>query len=157
MAGYGSDEAFQTWATENGHTVPTGTVAAARQRGSVYVDGTYGHRFPGEPTGGVEQERAWPRTGAADRYGNAIPSETVPTRVEHAAYEAALIELQTPGALAPVIVASEQVKREKVGPLEVEYAGAADPVAAATPIVKAIEHILAPLLVPADFPAVLVV
>ena len=69
MAGYGDDDGFQAFLTANGYTLPDGAPAAAvlRQRGSVYVDGTYSLRFSGSPTGGAAQEREWPRTGATDR------------------------------------------------------------------------------------------
>lgn len=83
MAGYGTEAGFTAWATEHVYTVPTGDVPAALQRGSAYIDGTYGDRFPGEPTDGIEQDRAWPRTDAEDKWGNAIADNAVPTRVEH--------------------------------------------------------------------------
>lgn len=160
MAGYGDDAGLQVWADENGYTVPAGTVAAARQRGSAYVDAVYGDRFPGEPTGGIDQERAWPRTGATDKWGKPIASSAIPNRIVHASYHAALAELDSPGSLEPIVVAGERIKREKVGPLETEYADTADmdAVAAMTPVLTAIEGLLEPLLTTsADIPAILVV
>jgi len=58
--------------------VLAGTIAAARQRGSLFIDGTYGLRFPGTPSGGLDQEREWRRTGASDRYGTAIDARRCP-------------------------------------------------------------------------------
>ncbi|HEU5019681.1 MAG TPA: DnaT-like ssDNA-binding protein [Pseudolabrys sp.] len=159
MAGYGTDEGFATWAEAAGYDVPEGTVAAARQRGSVYVDGTYEDRWPGTPTGGVDQERSWPRTGATDRYGNVIDADTVPARVISASYEAALLELQSPGSLSIVGSNAGRVKRERVeGAVEVEYAASAgsDVVADNRVLSTVIDGILAPLLT-RDMPAVLVV
>ncbi len=146
MSGYGTDEGFEDYCDANGYAVPNGSVPAARARGSAFVDGAYGDRFTGVPTDGVDQDRAWPRTGAT-AFGQAILSTLVPKRVEHAAYEAALIEMQTPGSLSAVVTGSARVVREKVGELEVQYANpGADAVADATPVVTAIEGLLAPLL-----------
>src|ERR1700754_2341040 len=103
MNGYGTDEGFAAWALANGHTVPAAlTPAVARLRGSNYIDATYGQRFSGVPTGGVEQERAWPRTGAS-AYGNPIADTAVPGAVVNASYEAALLELKSPGSLSVIV------------------------------------------------------
>lgn len=149
MAGYGTDDGFTAWAAAAGLSVPAGTVAAARQRGSVYVDGTYGPRFFGTPTGGVDQEREWPRTGATDRFGTVLASTFIPQRVVHASYEAALQELREPGSLSVVGSNASLVKRERVeGAVEVEYqSSGADTLAAEmTPVMTTIEGLLAPLL-----------
>ncbi len=158
MAGYGSDDAFEAWAEAAGHTVPPGSVPAARQRGSEYIDATYGERFTGMPTGGIDQDRAWPRTGAT-AFGQALASNFTPKRVEHAAYEAALIELRDPGSLSAIVSGTSLVKREKVeGAVEVEYAVSdkTDVAAAAQPVVTIIEGLLAPLL-KVPVPGILVV
>lgn len=158
MAGYGTNEGFTAYATAAGYSVPAGDIGAARQRGSTYIDGTYGVRFSGTPTGGVEQERAWPRTGAT-AYGNTLASDLIPVRVVEASYEAALLELQSPGSLSAVVSGSSLVKREKVeGAIEVEYAVSdkTDLATAARPVVTVIEGLLAPLLV-TPMPGILVV
>lgn len=74
MAGYGDDEGFATWLAENGYTLPDGAPlpVVLRQRGSAYLDATYGPRFVGVPTD-PEQEREWPRTGATI-FGTALVS-----------------------------------------------------------------------------------
>jgi hypothetical protein len=41
MAGYGDDSGFTAYCTAAGYSVPTGSVPAARQRGSVYIDGLF--------------------------------------------------------------------------------------------------------------------
>ncbi|MFC4729097.1 DnaT-like ssDNA-binding protein [Coralloluteibacterium thermophilus] len=124
--------------------------AAALVRGSDYVDQRYatagcGATFPGTRTGGRNQERAWPRTGAQDRDGNAIPPDQVPAEVERAAYEAAYRELLNPGSLSPDYVPAQQVTREKVGPIEVSYAGSQDG-SGSRPVIPVIDEILAGLL-----------
>lgn len=107
MAGYGDDSGFTAYANAAGYTVPAGNVANARQRGSDYIDAVYGPRFPGRPTGGAEQERAWPRTGAS-AFGSAIGENVIPVRVVSASYEAALLELQKPGVLSRTFTPGEQ-------------------------------------------------
>lgn len=150
MAGYGTDEAAQAYWAAAGYTVPDGTVAAARQRGSVYIDGTYGWRFPGQPTGGANQERAWPRTGAVDIYGNAIAPDTIPQAVVNASYEAALLELQSPGSLSAVTSTAGRVTMERVeGAVTVQYASpiaGSDIVADNTPVSTLIAGILYPII-----------
>lgn len=152
MAGYGTDIGFADYAAAAGYDIPSGNVAAARQRGSTYIDGTYGARFLGSPTGGLDQERAWPRTGVPG-----IAVDQIPQRVINASYEAALIELGEPGALSVTGSAAERIKRLKAGSAEIEYAdGSASFSADLSPIATVIEGLLAPLLRLPE-PAILVV
>lgn len=90
-------------------------------RGSEYIDHNFRSSFPGYKAGLREQTREWPRDWAYDYENNAIPSDEVPIEVEQASYEAALRELTSPGSLFPDFTPGQQTKREKVGPLEVEY------------------------------------
>lgn len=146
MAGYGSDEGFAEFLLSNGHTLPDGPLSSAvlRQRGSAYVDGVYGSRFPGVPTDGVAQERAWPRTGAT-AYGSEIASDTIPTAVVQASYAAALYEAENPGGLSVAATAAGAIKRKKVDVIEKEYfEGSGDAVADATVRLSVVEGLLAP-------------
>lgn len=148
MAGYGDDSAFQAWLTENGHALPVGAPSPAvlRQRGSTYIDGAYGARFVGTPTGGYEQERAWPRQGALVA-GSIIPDSVVPLPVIHASYEAALQEAKAPGSLSAVGSGAQQIKRAKAGPVEVEFQQPEYNLAAAlVPLMTTVEGLLAPFL-----------
>ncbi|MDX0408378.1 hypothetical protein CN059_26335 [Sinorhizobium medicae] len=164
MAGYGTNDGFTAYATEAGYVFPDGTTEAqkdaARQRGSLAVD-RYEPKFSGRRTDGYAQERAFPRTGAATYYGEAIPSTEVPAAIINASYEAAFLELTNPGSLSPVVTGSQTVKREKIGQLEVEYSTSSstdidDVVALATPVVTTIEGLLWPFLTPV-WPGALVV
>ncbi len=142
---------------------------AALLRASVYVDGRYVKRFPsgryesmfpGVKTGGRSQERAWPRTGAVDYEGNAIPSDEVPQEILAAVAEAAWRELASPGSLSPDFVASTAIKREKVGPIDTEYAVPSESVTADSvrPVLTVIDEIIAPVLVARyELPGVMVV
>jgi hypothetical protein len=162
MAAYGDDTGFQAWLTANGFTLPDGapSVAVLRNRGSAYIDGTYGSRFSGQPTGSFDQERAWPRTGAT-AYGIGISDDVIPAAVINASYAAAWQEASAPGSLSVTGSAATAVKREKVeGAVEVEYQAAngawtADSLA---PVLTVVEGLLRPFLATAErYPAILVV
>lgn len=149
MAGYGTDQGFADFLTGQGHTLPVGAPSAAvlRQRASDYIDATYVYRFPGVPTGGLEQERQWPRTGAF-AYGQEIGSAVIPRAVIQASYHAALYEARNPGGLSVVATAARVVTREKIDVLEREYADTADmdPVKAALPMLSAVDGLIASLI-----------
>lgn len=159
---YGTDEGFTDWMAANGYVLPgtAPSVAVLRERGSAYIDGTYGARFSGTPTDGIEQERAWPRTGAY-AYGVAIDPASIPAAVVNASYAAAWQEASAPGSLSVTGSAATTVKREKVeGAVEVEYqaANGAWTAESLAPVLTVVEGLLRPLLSKAgDFPAVLVV
>lgn len=142
---------------------------AALLRASVYIDGryrkllasgTWQSLFPGVKTEGRGQAREWPRTGAEDYEGHAIEPDQVPVEVENATFEAALRELASPGSLSPDFVAAQTIKREKVGPLETEFAvgNGADAAGSVRPVISTIDEMIAPVLVARyALPAVFVV
>lgn len=103
---------------------------AALIRASRSLDGQYGDRFPGSPTGGRSQRLAWPRKDAYDNCQippEKLPDDTVPWEIDQAAYAMALVELLTPGATSPNFTPSEVYKRERVeGAVEVERFGPND-------------------------------
>ncbi len=170
---YGTVAAADDYHAARGNTAwaagSTEGKAAALVRASSYVDslanyqvappfGAWSSRFSGVKTGGRAQELAWPRTGASDNEGNAIPANEVPREVEQATYEAALRELVAPGSLSPDYVASAVVKREKVDVLETEFAVSATAGAAnITPVVQVILALLAPLFSPDAYDVGLIV
>lgn len=63
----------------------------------------------------------WPRLNVVDRSGYTVPGDAVPQGVILALCAAALVELVTPGALAPALERGGMVKREKVDVIETEY------------------------------------
>lgn len=147
---YGSDSAFTAWLAINGLTLPAGAPDAPilRQRGSQYVDNTYGSRFWGVPTLGITQERAWPRTGAK-AYGQTILDDVIPAAVEQASYAAAHQEAIKPGSLSVSATATGAVKKKKIGPIEKEFfEGSGDVIADGTLKLSAVEGLLAPYLKP---------
>lgn len=123
MAAYGTDEGFTAWLGEQGYSLPAGAPAPAalRARGSAYVDG-YEPFWTGQRSGGVMQERGWPRTGATSNCTAAIPDDVIPIAVVTSTYRAAWLEASTPGVLTGSIVpAGERVKRQKVDVMEREF------------------------------------
>lgn len=143
---------------------------AALLRGSDYVDqryrerlasGRWASRFPGERAGGRAQAREWPRVNAVDYEGNEIPDDEAPIEVVNATYEAALREAILPGSLSPDYTPSELATKEKVGPIEVQYAtgqGEGSKDIPTRPVISVIDEILAPVLIQRyDMPAVAVV
>lgn len=90
-----------------------------------------GYAWQGLRTHGRDQALAWPRSGVIDREGYGILSDQIPVEIVNACCELALRELVTPGTLTPDLIPADSVKREKVGPLEVEYANPAMSVSAA--------------------------
>lgn len=87
---------------------------AALIRASRALDGRYASRFAGvKATGG--QRLAWPRKGGYDFCAQTeIAEGVIPAGVIEAAYELALIELQQPGALTPVVTTGKVTKSEAV-------------------------------------------
>jgi len=151
---YFTDRANAGWAAAS-----DGDRLAALVRGSQAIDSLYEPRFSGRRAGRYEQVLSWPRREAATVSGEAIANDAMPVVVTYAAYEAAALELSEPGSLTPVIVAARTVKREKVGPLETEYAVAAtsgEMIAAAKPVLTMLDGLLYPLLRPV-LPGILVV
>lgn len=130
---------------------------AALIRASAYIDGKYQAQnscgrweslFSGAKTGGRAQSLQWPRTGATDNEGHAIPADEVPIEIEQATYQSALREIALPGSLSPDYVASQTIKREKVGPLETEFAvsDSASGAGSVRPVITVVDELLAPLL-----------
>ena len=127
---------------------------AALVRASVALDGQYGDRFPGTPADGLGQALAWPRDQAEDTCRKEpIDNITIPVQIEHAAYELALIELETPGALNPSFAPGNTMKREWLdGVGGRERFGPTDGVALTLdnirPRIAAVENLLRCLLMP---------
>lgn len=131
MAGYGDDNGFNAWLAENGYTLPADAPSPAvlRQRGSDYLDATYGPLLTcSSPSGGLDQERAWPRTG---HYINCHPvaDDAIPAAWVRASYRAAWLEATNPGWASGSVDPNKRVKRQKVDTIEREFfdsAAAAD-------------------------------
>lgn len=97
-----------------------------RMAASEFVDG-FGFRktpsgatiilFSGKPTGGRDQVRQWPRTGASDTFGDAYETDETPPAIIRATYEAAYFAAQNANGLNKAFKADQIVQSRKVGPL----------------------------------------
>lgn len=94
--------------------------AAALIYATAHIDGRY--NFVGSVQV-LTQSLKWPRLDAYDDEGRLEASGAVPTRIEYATAELALLHLST--ALNSTHSRGGQVTREKVGSLEVSYADGA--------------------------------
>jgi hypothetical protein len=148
MAGYGDDSGFTAWLAANGYVLPAGAPSPAvlRQRGSTYIDGLYGPRFSGVPTGGFAQERAWPRTDAC-AYGSSIGSGIIPDAVVQASYFAAYAEAVAPGSLSTTYTPGTAKVLTEVKGIKWEVVGDASEAGAMIPVISAVEGLLAPFLI----------
>jgi hypothetical protein len=134
-------------------TVDTSTnYDALRLRGSMYIDGTYERLFYGSRTDGYAQERAWPRTGVPG-----IASDEIPGAVVWASYEAAYVELITPGVLSSSVVPNQRITEVKAGTAGVKYADGGDTVAGMSRMYSRINGLLLPLLRRVNMPSAMVV
>ncbi len=110
-------EADAYWAERNNSrwaaALPVDKEAALREA-TQYLDGRYD--WVGDHPGGGQQ-LGWPRAGAFDHEGR--PLTGIPQKVAQATAELALQALGEP--LAPAEARGGRTRRERVGPLEVEY------------------------------------
>lgn len=131
---------------------------SALRRATTYIDGKYRKQlqsgrwvslFSGEKKNGRGQALEWPRSGAEDYEGFPISDSTVPVEVKNATAEAGYREALNPDSLSPDFVSASMVKREKVGPLETEFAVSvgADAAGSVRPVISIIDEMIAPVLV----------
>ena len=159
MAGYGDDAGFEAWLTENGYTLPGGAPSGdvLRNRGAGYIDGVYGARFGGLPTGGFAQALQWPRTGA-EAYGAPIGDTVIPDAVVRASYHAAYAEALTPGSLSVSYTPGTAKVLTEVKGIKWTVVGDASAEGSMVVRLSSVEGLLAPFLSPlGGYPAVLVV
>lgn len=126
-------------------------------RGCRAIDRLYGKKFVGRPKNYGTQAMEWPRfnaevllagysvstyEGAILSQGYIVPDTIVPPEVKKACYEAALLELVTPGSMTPNLDRGGQIKSVQAGSVGVTFADSAPVTTAFT----GIDGILRPLL-----------
>lgn len=116
---YHSDLGQDGWAAPGGASSSTEQKEEALRRAARFLSDSF--KWKGYPVEGRDQNLAWPRFYVADDEDYGIESDEIPIEIKRAQMEIALIEIVTPGSMNPSVILSERVKREKVGPLEVEY------------------------------------
>lgn len=133
---YHTDRGSSSWVDAD-----TDLKTAALIRASQALDGLYGARLPGWKLR-TTQGLLWPRCDAYDREGEYIEPKPLPPALIRATCEAALVELTTPGALAPTLDRAGKIKKEKIGAIETEYFDGAP----ALPSYNKIDHAMRELL-----------
>lgn len=108
-----------------------------------YLDNRYYYRWKGYKKREA-QSLEWPRSWVYDRNGWLLDSTEIPSRLKDATSEAALRSLSE--ALMPDITRDNMVKRNKVGPITVEYR---DEAPTTKQFVK-VDRLLRGLLLPAN-------
>lgn len=145
---------FADYHEARGRTVPgiwdTDFIDAKLLVASEYIDDTYGAAFVGYKTGGFDQEREWPRTGAVS---NSFPSRPfgtseIPERLTNAVYEAAWREASASGSLNADFKPNKYSSVDIDGAVAVEYAANITSAADIQVQIPVIDSLLAPLLNP---------
>ncbi|MEN0652385.1 MULTISPECIES: DnaT-like ssDNA-binding protein [Hyphobacterium] len=111
--------------TARPHDALAATVAAAdvddldgaAREASAYLDAEFGAHYRGDRKGYV-QGLLWPRSGAKDDAGYDLPA--IPEELKRAVAELAARALSA--RLAPDLERGGMIKREKIGPIEQEFA-----------------------------------
>lgn len=144
-------EDCDTYCTAHGLTAWTGEPSspadlkeAAIRRATAYLSNSF--TWKGSRLNGRAQALAWPRSDVEDEEGETVASDEVPVEVVSACCEIASRELATPGFMTPDVTLTDRVKREKIGPIETEYATTPLTAEAAKPIVSLVTDLIGGLL-----------
>jgi hypothetical protein len=124
---YGTAAGFRLYHAARDNAVPIEAadddyVVSRLLKASEWIDGRYRTGFGGLKVGQRLQVRDWPRSGAYDTFGYSIASETVPTEVENATYEATLKEMSNPGVLSVDYTPPRYKSVSVTGAVSVTYA-----------------------------------
>lgn len=93
----------------------------ALRKAATYLDNVYRGRWKGVKATST-QALAWPRAGVVDVEGYGIASNVVPQAIKRAQFEAAKL---IAGGTELEATVGRTVSKEKIGPMEVTYAGGA--------------------------------
>lgn len=136
MSAYGTDQGLTDWLAGQGLSLPQGAPANAvlREVGSAYVDAAYEHRLQcSKRAGGLDQERAWPRTGHKIN-GETLADDYIPLAWVTASYRAAYLQATQPGWATGSTDPNRITRREQVDTISREFFAPADmPGSAAAP------------------------
>lgn len=147
---YGTAEGLREYCIARNISLPATAVDddevnASLLNSSEWIDGGYSLLFPGWKVGGRDQIREWPRFDAFDSSGYPIPSDEIPREMINAAYEAAAIDLNSPGSLIVDYTPSKYKSVSVDGAISVEYANFQTAIEAQTDFIK-INRILSGIL-----------
>lgn len=117
---------------------------AAIRRATTYLSNAF--TWKGTRTNGRAQALAWPRIDVEDAEGEEVGSDAIPVEIVQACCYVAAAEAATPGVMNPTVDLTARVKREKVGPIETEYASVANQAELARPVLLAIGDLIGGLI-----------
>lgn len=126
-----------------GSTRDAGLDEAAIRRATTWLSNSF--TWKGYKLNGRSQALAWPRTDAEDEEGEEVASDEVPAEIVQACCIAASYERANPGGLSPNVTLTDRVKREKIGPIETEYASAAMTADAQRPVLTLVLDVVSGL------------
>jgi hypothetical protein len=122
---YGTAGGFRIYHTARGRNIGAydddSEIEAALLVASERNDAKYRASFSGTKVGYRSQIRDFPRVGGFDVFGYSIPSDTIPTEMINATYEAALRQLVTPGSLSLDWTPSKYKRVSVDGAVSAEY------------------------------------
>jgi len=123
---------------------PADPKEAALRRATAFLSSAF--TWKGTRTNGRSQALAWPRTDVEDGEGEAVASDDIPVEIIQATCLVAAKEVASPGYMNPAVVLADRVKRERVGPIEVEYLGGAMTPEASRPILMQLDDLVSGLV-----------
>lgn len=119
-------------------------ISAALVRSSAFLTNAF--TWVGIKVNQRVQTMCWPRFDAYDREGWIILTNEIPREVIAACCEIAIYEAANPGAMAPSVVLSGQVRSEQVGAIRTEYTNLYSSAAATRPTLVYVNELLEPFL-----------
>lgn len=127
------------------------TLEASARIATIFLDGkgrdkrnSAARWWPGSRINGA-QALAWPRQSATYTDGTAI-TDPVPIQIKRATMELACYDNLNPGIIGEIITLTDVVKKEKVGPVEIEYVGRAQDIESARPVFSLVEDYIAQII-----------
>ena len=123
---------------------PAADDEAAIRRATTWLSTAFG--WKGARTDGRTQALAWPRTDVEDAEGETVASTAIPTEIVKACCYVAAAERANPGVMSPTVDLTARVKRERVGPLEVEYAAIPNAAELARPVLLVVNDLVSGLV-----------
>lgn len=123
---------------------PADVKEAAIRRATAYLSN--GFSWKGYRTDGRSQALAWPRLDVEDEEGNEVASDAIPVEIVQACCHIAAAEVATPGVMNPTVDLTARVKRERIGPIETEYASVANQAELARPVLLVVGDLVGGLI-----------
>lgn len=123
---------------------PADIKEAAIRRATAYLSNAFS--WKGYRVNGRSQSLAWPRADVEDDERNTVDPAAIPVEIVQACCHIAAAEAANPGVMNPSVDLTARVKREKVGLIEVEYAGVANQAELSRPVLLVVGDLVGGLI-----------